>query len=57
LKHYVIPQVKQALRIMIQYGLVTFAVGQSPDKAEYTFLADKVILLLRYPRCVLKKSS
>ncbi|PNF18354.1 DNA-directed RNA polymerase III subunit RPC3 [Cryptotermes secundus] len=46
-------KVKQALRIMIQYGFVTFAEGQFPDKAEYTLLADKVILLLRYPRYLL----
>jgi hypothetical protein len=35
---------------MIQYGFVTFSVGQLPDKAEYALLADKIILLLRYPR-------
>jgi len=35
---------------MIQYGFVMFDVGQFPDKAEYTLLADKIILLLRYPR-------
>jgi hypothetical protein len=39
---------------MIQYGFVTFSVGQLPGKAEYTLLVDKVILLLRYPRYVLE---
>ncbi|GFG33248.1 hypothetical protein Cfor_04556 [Coptotermes formosanus] len=38
---------------MIQYGFVIFDVGQLPNKAEYTLLAEKIILLLRYPRYLL----
>ncbi|XP_021921270.1 DNA-directed RNA polymerase III subunit RPC3 isoform X2 [Zootermopsis nevadensis] len=38
---------------MIQYDFVTFSMGQLPDRAEYTLLADKVVLLLRYPRYLL----
>ncbi|KAJ9586990.1 hypothetical protein L9F63_019408 [Diploptera punctata] len=48
-----ISKVKQALRVLIQYGFVTYAPGQVPNRAEFTLMPDKIILLLRYPRYLL----
>nr|CAD7257047.1 unnamed protein product [Timema shepardi] len=45
-----ISQVKQAIRILIQYGFVSFSLGTTPNKPNYTLLPEKVYLLLRYPR-------
>ncbi|XP_049835779.1 DNA-directed RNA polymerase III subunit RPC3-like isoform X1 [Schistocerca gregaria] len=47
------PKVKQALRILIQYGFVTFSSSQVASVAEYTVKPEKIILLLRYPRYLL----
>nr|CAD7199031.1 unnamed protein product [Timema douglasi] len=47
LKH--LPLVKQAIRILIQYGFVSFSLGTTPNKPNYTLLPEKVYLLLRYP--------
>lgn len=45
-----IKTVKKALSVLIQYGFVTYERGKLPTVAEYKFLPDKVLLLLRYPR-------
>ncbi|KAG8237751.1 hypothetical protein J437_LFUL014294, partial [Ladona fulva] len=45
-----IERVKETLCLLIQFNLVTFSPGKSPNKADYTLIAERVLLLLRYPR-------
>lgn len=45
-----IEKVKETLCLLIQFNLVTFSQGKNPNRAEYTFIPERVLLLLRYPR-------
>ncbi|RZF32383.1 hypothetical protein LSTR_LSTR001847 [Laodelphax striatellus] len=43
-------KVKKALAILIQYGFVRYEKSKCPWRAEYIYLPEKVLLLLRYQR-------
>ncbi|XP_022189046.2 DNA-directed RNA polymerase III subunit RPC3 [Nilaparvata lugens] len=43
-------KVKKALAILIQYGFVMYEKSKCPWRAEYIYLPEKVLLLLRYQR-------
>ncbi|XP_071447554.1 DNA-directed RNA polymerase III subunit RPC3 isoform X2 [Hetaerina americana] len=43
-------KVREALCLLIQFNLVKFAEGRNPDRPEYIFNCERLLLLLRYPR-------
>ncbi|KAJ8894948.1 hypothetical protein PR048_000255 [Dryococelus australis] len=49
--------VTRSLSVLVQYSLVTFREGSVPNKAEYTLIPERVLLLLRYPKLQSGKKS
>lgn len=43
--------IREALVVLVRHNLVTFVLGMKTRRAEYTLHCDRVVALIRYPRC------